>query len=58
MKDTVDLIEKNGLRDQIKIIVGGNPLTLETFHFIGADAYSRDAAEGIKIIQNWIKEQE
>jgi len=58
MKDTVDLIEKNGLRDQVKIIVGGNPLTLETFHFIGADAYSRDAAEGIKIIQNWIKEQE
>lgn len=58
MKDTVDLIDENGLRDQIKIIVGGNPLTLETFHFIGADAYSRDAAEGINIIKSWMKAQE
>lgn len=58
MKDTVDLIEEKCLRDQLKIIVGGNPLTQETFHFIGADAYSRDAAEGITIIQNWMKVQE
>ncbi|MBC3889367.1 cobalamin-binding protein [Acetobacterium paludosum] len=57
MKNTVDLIEENGLRNQIKIIVGGNPLTQETFHFIGADAFSRDATEGINIIKSWTQEQ-
>lgn len=53
MKDTVDLIEKNELRKKLKIIIGGSPLTQETFHFVGADAFTRDASEGLGIIQTW-----
>ncbi|KNZ42771.1 cobalamin B12-binding domain-containing protein [Acetobacterium bakii] len=57
MKDTVDLIEKHDLRKNLKIIIGGNPLTKETFNFVGADAFSRDATEGIEIIQAWTREK-
>lgn len=57
MKDTVDLIEKHDLRKDLKIIIGGNPLTKETFKFVGADAFTRDATEGINIIQTWTAEK-
>lgn len=55
MKETVDLIEMHHLRKNLKIIIGGSPLTPETFQFIGADAFSRDASEGQGIIQSWTK---
>jgi len=57
MKDTVDLIEKHNLRKKLKIIIGGNPLTKETFNFVSADAFSRDATAGIEIIQVWTREK-
>ncbi|KPU42512.1 methionine synthase [Oxobacter pfennigii] len=54
MKDTVDALKEAGLRDSVKIIIGGNPVTKEACQQIGADAFTTNAAEGVKIIQGWV----
>lgn len=55
MKDTVDALKEAGLRDDVKIIIGGNPVTKEACVHIGADAFTTNAAEGVKISQAWVK---
>ncbi|MBE3102154.1 MAG: cobalamin B12-binding domain-containing protein, partial [Firmicutes bacterium] len=44
MKDTIEAIKAAGLRDQVKIMVGGAPLTQSFADEIGADGYAPDAA--------------
>ena len=46
MKTTIDAIQEAGLRDQIKILIGGAPITQSYADKIGADGYARDAASG------------
>lgn len=55
MKKTVDALREAGLRDGVKVIIGGNPVTEEACRQIGADAYTTNAAEGVKICQGWVK---
>lgn len=55
MKDTVDGLKEAGLRDDIKIIIGGNPVSKESCELIGADAFTTNAAEGVKICKEWVK---
>jgi dimethylamine corrinoid protein len=55
MKDTIEGLKEAGLRDDVKIIIGGNPVTKEACEFVGADAFTTNAAEGIKICQGWVK---
>ncbi|NLM45766.1 MAG: cobalamin-binding protein [Firmicutes bacterium] len=54
MKDTVDALKAAGLRDSVKVIIGGNPVTKEACEQIGADAFTTNAAEGVKICQRWV----
>jgi len=51
MKDTVEALKEAGV--QSKIIIGGNPVTKESCTLVGADAFTTNAAEGIKICQGW-----
>lgn len=44
MKDVVDAAEKAGIRDKVKIMVGGAPITDAYCQQIGADKYTADAA--------------
>lgn len=55
MKETVAALAQAGVRDSIKIIIGGNPVTKEACAMIGADAFTTNAAEGVKICQGWVK---
>ncbi|MPW26149.1 cobalamin-binding protein [Alkalibaculum sp. M08DMB] len=55
MKDTVEGLQEAGLRDSVKIIIGGNPVTKESCAHIGADDFTNNAAEGVKICKEWIK---
>lgn len=55
MKNTVEELKEAGLMDNIKIIIGGNPVTSEACKMIGADAFTTNAAEGLKICQGWVK---
>ncbi|NLP36693.1 MAG: cobalamin-binding protein [Firmicutes bacterium] len=54
MKDTVDALKEAGVRDSVKVIIGGNPVTKEACEQIGADAFTTNAAEGVKICQDWV----
>jgi len=47
MKATIDALVEAGVRDQIKIMVGGAPVTEAYAREIGADAYAPDAASAV-----------
>lgn len=47
MKDVVDAITAAGLRDKVKIMVGGAPVNAEFAAQIGADVYTTDANEAV-----------
>jgi 5-methyltetrahydrofolate--homocysteine methyltransferase len=49
MKDTVDAIVASGLRNTVKIMVGGAPVTQAFADEIGADGYSEDAASAAEL---------
>ncbi|MFX0133648.1 MAG: B12-binding domain-containing protein [Candidatus Hodarchaeota archaeon] len=52
MRNTIQAIEKNKLRDKVKIVIGGGTVSQTIADQIGADAYAYDAMEGLKIIRN------
>lgn len=47
MKDTIKLLKDSNLRDKVKIIVGGAPVTQGFADAIGADGYAKDAATAV-----------
>ena len=49
MKKVVDAIAAAGLREQVKIIIGGAPINEQVREWAGADYYSPDAPTGVKI---------
>ncbi len=49
MKQTVDAIVESGLRDQVKILVGGAPVTQAFAEEIGADGFAADAGAASKL---------
>ena len=48
-KETIDAIKAAGLRDKVKIMVGGAPVTQSYAEEIGADAYTSDAASAAEV---------
>lgn len=48
MKGVVDLVAERGLSGQVKVLVGGAPLTEEFAQSIGADGYAYDAASAVE----------
>jgi 5-methyltetrahydrofolate--homocysteine methyltransferase len=53
MKHTVDAIIEAGLRDQVKIIIGGAIMDSEAAQYVGADAYGADATAAVTIAKSW-----
>ena len=47
MKDTIKVLKESGLRDKVKIIVGGAPITQAFADSIGADSYAKNAATAV-----------
>ena len=54
MKQTVDAIVESGLRDQVKILVGGAPVTRAYAEEIGADGFAADAGAATKLAKSLI----
>jgi corrinoid protein of di/trimethylamine methyltransferase len=48
-RETIQALSKSGLRDKVKILVGGAPTTNEWAKEIGADGYGADAIDAIKV---------
>ena len=49
MQDTVEALEAAGVRDNVKVIIGGAPVTDKFSEQIGADGYAADAASGVDL---------
>jgi methanogenic corrinoid protein MtbC1 len=54
MKQTVEAIEKAGLRDKVKIMIGGGQIDDEVRKYVKADAYGKDAVAGVQLAKKWI----
>jgi len=54
MKKTVDALISHGLRDQVKVLIGGNAVNRISFEYIGADAFTNNADEGVTYCKKWV----
>ncbi len=52
MKDVIDLLVQNNLRDQVKVLVGGAPVSEEYARNIGADGYGADAGSAVRLAKS------
>jgi len=55
MKDIVDIFVSEGIRDQVKIMIGGAPITDAYCASIGADGYTADAASAADLAVEFLK---
>ena len=53
MRATVGAIKEAGLRDSVKIMIGGSVLDESAAEYVGADAYGRDAMDAVKLAKTW-----
>jgi 5-methyltetrahydrofolate--homocysteine methyltransferase len=51
MADVIKMLEENGLRDQVKIVVGGAPVSEEFAKSIGADGYGADGFQAVAVVE-------
>jgi 5-methyltetrahydrofolate--homocysteine methyltransferase len=55
MKKTVEAIEAAGLRERVRIMIGGGVVTEKIKDYSGADAYAADAMAGVRLCKRWIR---
>ena len=48
-RDVIDALEEAGIRDRVKVILGGAPVSQEWTDSIGADGYAEDAVGAIEL---------
>ena len=56
MKETVEAIKSAGLRNGVKIMVGGGQVNEKIQEYAGADAYGKDAMAAVALATEWAKE--
>jgi methanogenic corrinoid protein MtbC1 len=54
MKETVEAIKSAGLRDGVKIMIGGGQVNEKIQEYAGADAYGKDAMAGVSLAKKWV----
>ena len=52
MKDSIQALKQSGLRDNVKVIVGGAPVSEEFAKSIGADAYGADGFQAVAFVES------
>jgi len=55
MKDVIEALKAAGVRDKVKIVIGGAPVTQSYADEIGADAYAADAATAVDKVKEVLK---
>ena len=55
MKQTVDAIQQAGLREKVKVMIGGGQIDEEIRKYTGADAYGQDAMVGVSLVKSWLE---
>ena len=57
MENVIKYLQTKGLRENVKVMLGGAPLSADFAKKIGADAYGKDAAEAVTIARSFINIQ-
>jgi 5-methyltetrahydrofolate--homocysteine methyltransferase len=52
MRDTIQALEEGGLRDKVKVVIGGAPVSEEFAQSIGADGYGADGFQAVAVIES------
>ena len=54
MKETIEAIKVAGLRDKVKVMIGGGQINEDIRQYTSADAYGQDAMAGVKLAKEWV----
>ena len=54
MKETVETLAEAGLRDKVKVIIGGGPVNEKVVEYSGADAFGVNAAQAVKLANEYL----
>ncbi|MGO9567202.1 MAG: B12-binding domain-containing protein [Desulfomonilaceae bacterium] len=54
MKQVVDGLKETGIRDNVKVIIGGGQMDEQACKYVGADAFVTDVVTGINICKGWV----
>lgn len=54
MKETVEAIEAAGLRDKVRIMIGGGPVDGVVCEVVGADDWGKDAQAAVRLAKSWL----
>ncbi len=52
MTETIQILTESGLRDTVKVIIGGAPVTEEFAQSIGADGYGADGFDAVRVVES------
>lgn len=56
MEKTVKVFESEGIRNQVRILIGGNPVSEERCQSMGADAWAVNPQDTVNYCKQWVKE--
>lgn len=56
MKEFIDILTEEGIRDQFKVVIGGAPVSQEFADSIGADGYGPDAARAVELVRKLLRD--
>jgi methanogenic corrinoid protein MtbC1 len=54
MKQTIEAIKDAGLRDKVRVMIGGGQIDEEIRKYTGADAYGKDAMAAVNLAKKWM----
>ncbi len=54
MKETVESLRQAGIKDKVKVIIGGGPVNEQVMEYAGADAWGADAAQAVKLVDGFV----
>ncbi len=57
MQKVIEALQAKGNRDQIRVMIGGAPVSAQFAQDIGADAFGQDAAEAVSIARSFIEQR-
>jgi len=56
MKKTIEALKEAGLRDKVKVMIGGGDIDQSIVEYTGADAFGKDAMSSVKIAKRFLEE--
>lgn len=54
MKKTVALLGEAGLREQVRVMIGGGPVDASVCRIVGADDWGADAQQAVRLAKQWL----